>query len=59
MQSLVIETPEPDAVGPAVMKVARGDIEVASGECRVAVRRAGICGTDLQLPHGMGGEIHT
>jgi threonine dehydrogenase-like Zn-dependent dehydrogenase len=49
------EGPEPDAASTAVMRVARGDIEVASGECRVAVRRAGICGTDLQLLEGYAG----
>jgi alcohol dehydrogenase len=55
MKSLVIETEGPETTRPDPVRVATGDIEIRSGECRVAVRRAGICGTDLQILEGYAG----
>ncbi len=55
MKSLVIETEGPETTRPDPVRVATGDIQIRSGECRVAVRRAGICGTDLQILEGYAG----
>ncbi|MEO2195459.1 MAG: alcohol dehydrogenase catalytic domain-containing protein [bacterium] len=55
MKSLVIETEGPATTRPSPVRVTPGDIEIRSGECRVAVRRAGICGTDLQILEGYAG----
>lgn len=55
MKSLVIETDGPETTRSDPVRVAPGEIEIRSGECRVAVRRAGICGTDLQILEGYAG----
>ena len=55
MRSLVIEPSGPDSVRAGVVRITRAEIDVAAGECRVAVRRAGICGTDLQILEGYAG----
>jgi len=55
MKSLVIETDGPETTRSDPVRVTPGEIEIRSGECRVAVRRAGICGTDLQILEGYAG----
>jgi alcohol dehydrogenase len=55
MQSLVIAPSGPERVQTDLVRISRADIDVAAGECRVAVRRAGICGTDLQILEGYAG----
>ncbi len=54
MKSLVVEPSGPETVKHTV-RIAKTDIDIAAGECRVAVRRAGICGTDLQILEGYAG----
>jgi alcohol dehydrogenase len=53
MKSLVIGRGEPTPGGSA--QVEQRDIETPAGECRVAVRLAGICGTDLHMLEGYAG----
>ncbi len=53
MKSLVIGTREGAPQGSG--RIEERDIETRAGECRVAVRLAGICGTDLQILDGYAG----
>jgi alcohol dehydrogenase len=55
MKSLVVEPLTADTIPTDQTRVSRDDIDIRSGECRVAVRRAGICGTDLQILEGYAG----
>lgn len=62
MRSLVIDHidhsnhhPDHGSTGAAGLRLDDTDIETRSGECRIAVRAAGICGTDLQLLEGYAG----
>ena len=56
MKSLVIDAIDAidrhDSDARIVVRVERRDIEIRTGECRVAVSIAGICGTDLQILQG-------
>ncbi|MDP6580239.1 MAG: alcohol dehydrogenase catalytic domain-containing protein [Vicinamibacterales bacterium] len=53
MKSVVIGRSESDPRSGA--HVEHRDIETRAGECRVAIRLAGICGTDLQILEGYAG----
>ena len=52
MKSLVIDANRRDPVARDGARVEQRDIDTRAGECRVAVRLAGICGTDLQMLQG-------
>ena len=52
MKSLVVDRQGSDSRGS--VSVDQRDIETRTGECRVAVKLAGICGTDLQMLEGYG-----
>ena len=55
MKSLVIDADPQQPGAHDAVRVDRRDIETRAGECRVAVRLAGICGTDLHILHGYAG----
>ena len=54
MKSLVIETSEHNTDTGYTARIEPGNIETRGGECQVAVKLAGICGTDLQILQGYG-----
>ena len=52
MKSLVINADRHNPAARDVVRVEQRNIETRAGECRVAVRLAGICGTDLHMLQG-------